>query len=66
MVFVYQAIYENGVFRPLEPLPVGLLKEGQRMRGTFNPENNTLALYPMPEKAEENPDLEESNNGDCS
>lgn len=66
MSLVYRAIYENGVFRPLESLPPGLLKEGQHMRGAFDPENNTLAFYPLHEKVEESPNLEESNNGDCS
>ncbi len=66
MVLACQVIYENGVFRPLEPLPLGLLKEGQRMRGIFDPETNTLTPYPVSENVEESPDFKEGNNGDCS
>ena len=52
MIFTCDAIYEDGVLRPLEPLPPGLLKEGQRMRGTLDHENMTITLYPYFEAAE--------------
>ena len=48
MIFTFEAIYENGMFRPLEPLPEGLFKEGEHLVLVIDNDDNKITIYRKP------------------
>lgn len=44
----FAAVYEEGVLRPLEPLPAGLFEEGEHLTCVFDDERETATLYRLP------------------
>ena len=42
MIFTFDVIYENGAFRPLEPLSEGSLKEGEHLTCVIDYDNDAI------------------------
>ena len=65
MSYTCIAVYEDGVLRPLEPLPKGLLEEGEHLTGVINYETNQVTFY-RTSVVEDTENSEVSQNGDSA